>query len=93
MIDMSSTTVKQVTKIPNNKTLKIKTGISPIDTSNIKQRCPNGQHWNEKTQKCEPIVKTAKKLYLGCSRDYVPSANDIPRINELKEKTDRKSVV
>ena len=87
MIDMSSTTVKQVTKIPKNKTLKIKTGISPIDTSNTKQRCPNGQHWNDKTQKCEPIVKTAKKLYLGCSRDYVPSANDIPRINELREKT------
>lgn len=87
MIDMSSTTVKQVTKIPKNRTLKIKTGFSPIDTSNTKQRCPNGQHWNEKTQKCEPIVKTAKRLYLGCSRDYIPTENDIPRINELRGKT------
>jgi len=87
MIDMSSTTVKQVTNIPKNKTLKIKPGIFAIDNPSIKQRCPNGQHWNEKTQKCEPIVKSAKKLYLGCSRDYVPTVNDIPRINELKEKT------
>jgi len=87
MIDMSSTTVKQVTKNPKNKTLKIKTGIFPIDSSITKQRCPNGQHWNAKTKKCEQIVKTAKKIYLGCSRDYATTVNDIPRINELKEKT------
>jgi len=67
-------TAKIIDTLPKNKTVKQK-------------RCPNGEHWNEKTQRCEPIVKLVKKTFLGCSRDYVPTEADAPRVNELKSKT------
>lgn len=95
-------TVKQTVKTTKNKTAKIpRTGVSAIDnaigsvvdaamgtsTQVAKKRCPNGEHWNERTQSCEPIGRVVKKLYLGCSRDYVPTEADMPRVAELKIKT------
>ena len=71
-----SKTVKHRNNIPKRRTLK---------GGDIKPRCPNGEHWNQKTQQCEPIKKMAKKIYLGCSRDYVPLESDTPRIVELKK--------
>lgn len=73
-----SKTVKHKNNIPKRRT--IKAGM-PVG----KPRCPNGEHWVQKTQRCEPINKMAKKIYLGCSRDYVPLESDAPRIVELKK--------
>lgn len=68
-----------------NHTEKIKT----LPKNTTRKRCPTGQRWDKKENKCKSILDIKvmpKQAVLGCSKDYIPSTfTEIQRMNDLKE--------
>ena len=67
--------------------------ISPQEAK--QKRCPKGEHRNNKTKKCEKLgeykgevfvpKRTTKRIFIGCSPNYLPTQTDLPRVHELNQ--------
>lgn len=75
---------------------EVPTDLSANSPQEAKQkRCPKGEHRNNKTKKCEKLgeykgevfvpKRTAKRIFIGCSPNYLPTQTDLPRVHELNQ--------
>jgi hypothetical protein len=70
---------------------------SQNQTIKLKVKCKKGEHWNNKTKKCEKLgeyrgdifvpTKKVRSSILGCKITDLPKETDIERVKELEKKT------